>query len=145
LAGGSSVPCGAPCGGTDCPLECVVVPRAIPCRKESAAAPVASDSECESCTEPRVCEHQELPGREIVREEGIAMCRTPMRIYTQGRSGWFQRAVQAISYIAAAGITPQAMRLPAFPAGSDFMSSAFSWTMIEWPSTEVAGSEPSER
>lgn len=48
-------------------------------------------------------------------------------------------------FIYCAGITPQAIRLPALPVGSVFMSSAFSWTMIEWPMTEVAGSVPSER
>ncbi len=30
-------------------------------------------------------------------------------------------------------MTPQAMRLPALPVGSVFMSSAFSWTMMEVP------------
>ena len=34
-------------------------------------------------------------------------------------------------------MTPQAMRLPALPVGSVFMSSAFSWTMMDVPPLAV--------
>ena len=45
-------------------------------------------------------------------------------------------------------ITPQAMRLPELPDGSVFMSSAFSWTMIDVPpfaNSESAAAGSSER
>lgn len=61
---------------------------------------------------------------------GIAMCKTPMNFLY----AWAFSLVQyEKNYGAGSRMTPQAIRLPALPVGSVFMSSAFSWTMMEVP------------
>jgi hypothetical protein len=61
-----------------------------------------------------------------------AMCRTPMSANTHGRSRWFNWC-KRLGYGVGEVMTPQAIRLPALPVGSVFMSSGFSWTMIAVP------------